>query len=84
MAKATDLELRYDDANCLDEVVAHGAYVHLERMAEHWFCLIVDDGKRVVRVNIGTLQRYRRRVKATVYDDSPSEVRPADSAEPAP
>lgn len=53
----------------LDELVGKNCTVHLERMDEHWFCLIVEDGERRVMLNVGTHRRYRRKVNAGVYED---------------
>lgn len=63
------IELRSEHGHLMDEVVGKGCYVHLERMDEHWFCLIVEDGERRVMLNIGTSPKYRRKVNATVYAD---------------
>jgi hypothetical protein len=47
----TDIILRDDDKG-LDEVVAEGASVHLERMADDCFMLIVGKGNRRVAVEL--------------------------------
>ena len=60
----------------LDELVGSNCSVHLERMAEHWFCLIVEDGERRVMVNVGTPHKYRRKVNAGVYADEPATADP--------
>ena len=65
----------------LDELVGENCSVHLERMDEHWFCLIVDDGERRVSVNVGTPTKYRRKVNATVYADEPTvTAKPTEGA----
>jgi hypothetical protein len=66
------IEVRNDDRNLLDELVAVDAHVHLERMADHKWCLIVDDGDRRVMVSIGSPDRYRRVVNARIYANEPS------------
>ena len=48
--------------------------MHLERMDEHWFCLVVEDAERRVMVNIGTPTKYRRKVNARVYADEKVEA----------
>lgn len=68
------IELRNDDGDCLDELVGKGCYVHLERMDEHWFCLLVDDGEQSVMLRVGTADGYRRRVNATVANNEPSDL----------
>ena len=68
------IEIRNDDDNLLDEVVGRLCYVHLERMDEHKFCLIVDDGQRRLHITVGTPRKYRRRVNASVYEDAPSDL----------
>lgn len=47
------VEARRDERGELDEIVAFGAYVHLERMADNWFCLIVESPKERVILNVG-------------------------------
>ena len=72
------IEVRNDDFQQLDEIVGRGCYVHLERMDEHWFCLIVEDSERRLILKVGTSDKYRRKVNATICSDEiPS---PADSA----
>jgi adenylate cyclase class IV len=70
MRKKRKIEIRNDLRGELDEVVGFGCYVHLERMDRHWFCLIVEDGKRRVMLNVGT--RAGHRAKATIYADEPA------------
>ncbi len=65
------IEIRNDDCDLLDEVIGRNCSVHLERMDEHWFCLIVEDGTRRLMINVGTPRTYRRRVNATIYADEP-------------
>jgi len=79
------IELRAEDepaGKYMDEVIGHNCYVHLERMDEHWFCLIVEGGGRRVMVNIGTAEKYRRKVNAKVYADEP--VEPARATDETP
>lgn len=54
----------------LDEIVGENVSVHLERMDEHWYCLIVEDGDRRVSIRVGSPDSYRRKVNATVYEDA--------------
>ncbi len=68
------IELRNDERGELDELVGKNCYVHLERMDEHWFCLIVEDGERKVMLNVGTPNQHRRKVNATVYEDCESDL----------
>lgn len=56
----------------LDELIGENCRVHLERMDQHWFCLIVEDGERRVMINVGTADKYRRKVNARVYANEPS------------
>jgi hypothetical protein len=65
---------RYDDKSILDELVASNAAVHLERMEDHKYCLIVEDQKRRVMVSIGTPERNKRKVNAVVYADEPQDA----------
>jgi hypothetical protein len=67
------IELRDEGGKYMDEVVGTNCCVHLERMDEHWFCLIVEDGERRVMLNIGTPDKYRRKVNAFVYADEPAD-----------
>jgi hypothetical protein len=57
----------------LDEVCGQNCIVHLERMSDHGFCLIVDDpeAKRQVIVNLWTSKRAR--IGAFVYEDHTKE-----------
>jgi hypothetical protein len=69
---ADDIILRNDDDGALDEVVATNAYVHLERMDDHWFCLAVEKAGRRVLVNVGAAfggEVRRSEVRAEVYAD---------------
>jgi len=54
----TDIILRDDDKG-LDEVVAEGASVHLERMDDDCFMLIVGKGNRRVAVELRAEVRNR-------------------------
>lgn len=63
------IELRSEHGKLMDEVVGHGCNVHLERMDEHWFALIIEDGERRVILDIATPEKYRRKVNAAVYVD---------------
>lgn len=59
--------VRNDEENELDEVVAFNAYVHLERMDAHWFCLIIEQDGRRLMLNVGSVKRGK--VKASIYAD---------------
>jgi len=74
------IELRPERGAYMDEIVGQNCYVHLERMDDHWFCLIVEDGERRVMLNIGTPDKYRRHVNAKVYANEPST--PGTEGEP--
>jgi hypothetical protein len=50
----------------LDEIVATGADVHLERMSDQEWVLIVNEGKRQLIVNLTT---KRERIGAFVFED---------------
>lgn len=63
------IELRYDDLG-LDELVGTGCTVHLERMDKTYFCLIVENDKRRVYLNISG----RGKVTAGVYADEPAAL----------
>jgi hypothetical protein len=67
----SNVEVRNDDKGELDEIVAFGAYVHLERMDRNWFCLIVEQGNRRLLVNVGA--RSGQACKATIYADEEAE-----------
>lgn len=54
----TDIILRDDDKG-LDEVVAEGASIHLERMDDDCFMLIVGKGNRRVAVELRAEVRNR-------------------------
>jgi hypothetical protein len=73
--------LRNDDDGALDEVVAEGAYVHLERLDDHKFCLIVEQGGQRVLVDIGAAfggAARRSEVTASVIENETDEP-PADA-----
>jgi len=53
----TGVELRYDEDQLLDEIVAVDAVVHLERMNRHSFALIVEASGQRVCVMIGATTR---------------------------
>lgn len=56
---------RLDDEGGLDEVVASGAYVHLERMSDREWCLIVEAGGKRSHVFLGATRAH---VRATVIE----------------
>ena len=50
-------EVRLNDDGTLDEVVAHGAYFHLEQMgAGHWW-MVVTVGDRAVHINLSSSRK---------------------------
>lgn len=61
------IESRYKD-NELDEVVGKGCSVHLEQMNFDSWCLIIEDRKERVIVN---LRRSKGSVVATIYERAP-------------
>lgn len=72
----SNIIVRNDEMGELDEIIATGANVHLERMDEHWFCLIIEQGGRRLLVNVGTSDdfvSYRPKVNATIYADETND-----------
>lgn len=69
----SNIIVRNDETGELDEIIATGANVHLERMDERWFCLIIEQGGRRLLVNVGTPDSDRRKVKATIYADETND-----------
>lgn len=67
----------------LDELVGRDCTVHLERLDERCYMLIVEDGERRVHVTLGTADKFRRKVNAKVYEDGPAvsaDVTPKEEA----
>jgi hypothetical protein len=70
------IELRYDPPEIgggLDEVVAHNADVHLERMDDGVWCLIVTAGGHTANITIAS-KSGRAQVPAFLFDDYPEEA----------
>ena len=61
------IELRSEDGAYMDEVIGTNCTVHLERMDDHYFCLIIEDDERRVMLNVGSLDKPRHSVEALVY-----------------
>lgn len=70
---SNNIEVRNDSNDDLDEIVAANAYVHLERMDGHWFCLIIEQGDRRLLVNVGA-KSPRAKVRATIYADEKAQT----------
>ena len=69
MAKKPAIEIRNDQLDELDEIVATGAEIHLERMSKgHWW-MIVSKGKQSVVVNFYTTKNAKIKAMAE-RDDS--------------
>lgn len=50
------IEVRNDERGKLDEVVARGATVHLERLSRYRWCLIIEDRtERRVHLSVTTV-----------------------------
>ena len=65
MGEGKAIELRYDDAGELDEVCASDATVHLERMDDDvWSLILEKPGQRVAL----TIHRQRREVRVFVFE----------------
>jgi len=57
------LEVRYDDDEAVDEIVASGQ-IHLERLSAGRWCLIISTGKTRAQFSIGG----RGRVDTTIVE----------------
>ena len=66
--KAKPIAVRFETSGELDEIVATGANVHLERMSRNHWWLMISSGTRSVHVNL--LGRRRATIDAGVWDDS--------------
>lgn len=60
------MRLLNDEDGELDEVVAELAHVHLERMAENEWCLIITERERKIILNLGA---KRATVRVQVFED---------------
>lgn len=67
------IEVRRDDSGEVDEIVARAADVHLERMDDDAWCLIVSEPGQPTRGVWVSLYRKKREVRANVYEDTRAE-----------
>lgn len=69
MPTSKGVTVRLDDLG-IDEVIAVNAHVHLERMSDQSYCLIVETQTERVIINVGS-RNDRSFVDATESDRSP-------------
>jgi hypothetical protein len=65
------ITLRVDDMGRLDEIVAHDAYVHLERMSPDSFSLIVHTVDRSMSIDLSSVRKQK--IRASIYEDEVPE-----------
>lgn len=65
----TDRLAYNDDGKTLDEVVAMGAFVHLEQLDDTCFMLIIQNEKHSWHLRIGS-RSGKAKVDAWVYEES--------------
>lgn len=62
LVRETYDENLYGDGRVLDEIVASGAYVHVERLSKRWWMVIVEVAGEYIHMTVRDLKMYERSV----------------------